>query len=429
MKLARLACALLMGIGLNAAMAARADFDAYLARPEPEYKWELKGEKDYGGTIVYDLHLVSQVWQGIKWEHRLQLVKPKVLKHPGFVTLLNTGGSGSVEENMLASMVANATGGYFAILYNIPNQPLYGGKNEDALIVYTWQKFLETGDESWPLHFPMAKAVIKSMDALQAFAKTKQLAPLNDFLITGASKRGWTTWLVGAAKDKRVKAIAPMVIDVLNVKLQMKHQLESYGKPSEQIDDYSAGGMVELLGSKKADRLMELEDPYSYRDRITMPKLIVLGTNDRYWSQDSLNLYWDGLKGPKWVVYLPNSGHGLDDRGRLLATLGAYARTIAAGALFPKMDWAFKPDSTGLGLTVSSTTPSESARLFRVFAPTRDFRDQKWTSEPMTKSGNGWTGRLDTPATGFAAMYAEVTFVKEGKPFTLTSQLQILGKK
>ena len=102
-----------------------------------------------------------------------------------------------------------------------------------------------------------------------------------------------------------------MVIDVLNLPLQVPHHLEFYkGKPSEQIGDYVAGGMLQLLNTPIRQRLVELEDPYSYRDRYTMPKLIINGTNDRYWAQDALNLYWDGLPEPKWILYVPNSGHG-----------------------------------------------------------------------------------------------------------------------
>src|SRR5262249_30488950 len=151
----------------------------------------------------------------------------------------NTGGNGSNQETTVGTMIAKQSGGTVAFLFGIPKQPLYGGKTEDALVVYTWQKFLETGDESWPLHFPMAKSCLKAMDAIQEFAKSEKWEPINDFLVSGASKRGWTTWLVGASKDKRVKAIAPMVIDTLNVAVQIPHQLEAFGKPSEQVDDYT----------------------------------------------------------------------------------------------------------------------------------------------------------------------------------------------
>src|SRR5207249_2506874 len=140
---------------------ARADLDAFLKKPEPVYQWEKVGEAEQEGVQVYDLNLVSQVWQGITWKHRLQIFRPRKLAHPGFCALYNTGGSGSERNTQMGVRLAKESGAVYAILYNIPNQPLFDGKTEDALVVYTWIKYLETGDESWPLHFPMAKAVLK----------------------------------------------------------------------------------------------------------------------------------------------------------------------------------------------------------------------------------------------------------------------------
>ncbi len=404
----------------------RADLKEYLSKPEPAYKWEKIGVKEIGGAKVYELHLVSQTWQGMNWEHKLELFIPEKVKNPNFCALLNTGGNGGQRDTLLGVTFANESGQPFAILYGIPKQPLYGGLTEDALIVYTWKKYVETGDESWPLHFPMAKACLKAMDALQAFTKQEGISELNQFMITGASKRGWTTWLAGASKDPRIKGIAPMVIDVLNVPAQTKHQVESYGKLSEQVGDYSAGGIDQLLASPKGKRLMELEDPYSYRDILTLPKLILLGTNDRYWSQDSLNIYWDDLKGPKWVIYVPNSGHGLEDRGRVVATLSAFIRMLAGGAAWPKMDWKWTATGNDATINFNSNIPAKSFNHFMVDAPTLDFRDSKWTSFPIDKAVSKLGVTTQAPATGNRASFVEAVYEIDGKRFTLSTQLRIL---
>jgi PhoPQ-activated pathogenicity-related protein len=274
----------------------------------------------------------------------------------------------------------------------------------------------------------MAKAVIKSMDVLQAFAKQEQLPELEGFLVCGASKRGWTTWLVGASKDPRVKAIAPMVIDCLNLPKQSEHQLASYGKPSEQVRDYTGAGMLEVLKTPAGKRLVELEDPYSYRDRYKLPKLIINGTNDRYWTQDALNLYWDDLPAQKWVLYVPNSGHKLEDRGRVLATLGAFARFTAAGKTFPALSWKYEaqPDGT-FKLSLESDHAIEEARLFAVNAKTKDFRDSRWSFALMTGDKNAWSAPVTAPAEGFRAVYGEAVFEIEGAKFTLSTQIKILG--
>ena len=56
--------------------ASRADLQAYFKKPEPVYTWEKRGEETRDGCKIYDLHMVSQTWQGIVWEHRLQIFRP-----------------------------------------------------------------------------------------------------------------------------------------------------------------------------------------------------------------------------------------------------------------------------------------------------------------------------------------------------------------
>jgi PhoPQ-activated pathogenicity-related protein len=419
---------LLAAVAALAPRPARADLDEYLKRPEPAYRWEKRGETTQDGVRIYDLFLVSQTWQGIVWEHRLQVFRPERLVHPEFCTVYNTGGSGSAGNTAMGVRFAKETGCVYAILFNIPKQPLYGGKTEDALVVHTWLKYLETGDESWPLHFPMAKAVLKAMDAIQDFSRQSGFPPVTSFLVHGASKRGWTTWLAGASRDPRLKAIAPMVIDVLNVRKQTKHQQEAYGKLSEQVADYSRERIDEKLETPAGRRLMELEDPYSYRDRLTLPKLLMLGTNDRYWSQDALNLYWDGLKGPKWVLYVPNSGHGLEDRERVFATLGAFIRMIASGGKWPKPRWTYSGSDTEATLSVKTDVPAKEGRLFHVHSKSKDFRDSRWSYEPMVKTDKGFTGKWTAPTEGYDAIFAELVYDLDGRPFTISTQIRILGK-
>jgi PhoPQ-activated pathogenicity-related protein len=407
----------------------RADLKSFMARPEPAFKWEKTGEETIDGVTVYDLHMVSQVWQGHTWEHKVQIFRPEKLEYPNHCLIYNTGGNGSRGNTEMGVKLAKLSGATYAIVHGNPKQPLYDGKTEDALIVYTWQKYFTTGDDTWPLHLPMAKSVLKGMDTVQAFAKQQNWAHIDGFIVNGASKRGWTTWLVGASQDPRVKAIAPMVIDVLNVIKQVKHQVEQWGKVSEQIGDYSQGGLMQIIDTPAFAKLMEYQDPYSYRDVLTMPKLLVLGTNDRYWAQDALNIYWDDLKGPKWVLYTPNSGHSLEDRERVYNTLAAFTRMVAGGKSFPRMMWNYTEEDSSVKLRLVSTVPPKSARLFHVTSSTLDFRNEKWTSDELSTSGLNISAAQKRPEAGYNAVFGEATYDLDGRPFTLSTQVRIVAPK
>ena len=127
-----------------------------------------------------------------------------------------------------------------------------------------------------------------------------------------------------------------MVIPTLNMRAQNKHQLEVWGKYSEQIDDYTRRGLTEKIDTPEGTKLWKMIDPYTYRDRLTMPKLQINGTNDPYWTLDSMNLYWDELKGPKYVVYLPNAVHNLQEhRDWAVNGVGALFRHAATGREMP----------------------------------------------------------------------------------------------
>ena len=109
-----------------------------------------------------------------------------------------------------------------AELGQVPNQPLHfadskeAGRSEDDLIAYTRIKYIETHDETWLVRLAMVKSGIRAMDAMQEFLATDEAGKqkIERFVVAGGSKRGWTTWLIGAM-DKRVVAIIPLVIDAL----------------------------------------------------------------------------------------------------------------------------------------------------------------------------------------------------------------------
>lgn len=427
---------LMLGLVLSISWpaSARAGLDEYVQRDDPSFAWNVVEERQTPLGILHAIHLTSQTWQGIKWEHQLRIYEPNGALRPDAVLLFITGGSTNrtpnADDDKSGFSLAQVCGARCAVLWQVPNQPLLDGKTEDTLIAETFVRYLDTKDDNWPLLFPMVKSAVRAMDAVQAWTKRKGRPDVTRFVVSGASKRGWTTWLTGAV-DKRVIAIAPMVIDTLNMKAQRAHSLEVWGKFSEQIDDYTSRGLTEKFEDPDGERLWKMVDPHSYRDRCTMPKLLINGTNDRYWTLDALNIYWDDLKGQKNVIYLPNAGHNLAvNRSFAVNGVGALFRHAVANKPLPELSWRHSDGDNGqLRLEVNTPVAPKTANLWAARAETRDFRESQWKASPMLISGQLIKGELERPANGFVALYGILEFEVEGIPYHLATQIRQTSAK
>ncbi len=415
--------ALLGGVGQ-----AQPIFD-YVSRPEDAYGWAKTDQTRLAsGAIVTHLELTSQVWRGLTWQHRLQLIEPAAMRYPRTALLLITGGSLNSSEISQLATAADMLSAPVVILGDIPNQPLYDGLSEDALIAFTFQNCLESGDPTWPLLFPMTKAAIKAMDAVEAYTQNEWQVGVDSFFVTGASKRGWTTWFVACVAPSRIKGIAPMVYDNLNLAAQMPHQLAAWGDYSEQIDDYTELGLPDMLTSKEGQALAAMVDPYTYRSRATMPKLIISGTNDRYWPVDAANLYFADLPEPRYLLYVPNCGHGLADLARVMMAQTGFFAACTGRAKLPKLRWE-SVEGRHLKLQVSSDLAPLQVRQWTASAPTRDFREARWSSSDLRPHNGTFTGRVRYPDKGYSAIFAEAVYAIEGRPMPLSTGVAVVGPR
>jgi PhoPQ-activated pathogenicity-related protein len=406
----------------------------YVSRDDGAFAWVREGKTETPlGATIHELRLTSQRWKGITWRHTLLVVQPSKVTSDVAVLVVsggNTESKGDTQTRLIATTIAAQIQAIVAVLFAVPNQPLFDGLTEDNLIAHTFVKVLETGDKEWACLLPMTKSAVKAMDAIQQFAEKELGIKVNGFVVTGASKRGWTTWLTAVADPKRVKGIAPIVYDNLNIPAQMRHQREVFGGFSEQIREYEERGLLDLVvGDGKAQELIKLVDPYFYRERLTMPKLIINGTNDRYWALDAANFYFYDLPGEKHILYVPNAGHGLEGGlDRVLRTLTAFFNRVAGRIAFPKLQWQWKQEGNSMTLVIRSEPKPKEVLIWTAKAPTKDFRDAKWSSQTINAANSEFKFTLNPPEQGFAAAFAELVYEIGGQSFSLCTTVRIVGK-
>lgn len=398
--------------------------ETYVQRPDHTFAWTIERQTTADDSAATRITMQSQTWRGHIWTHEVIILRPQKLRHADIALLFISGDhSGSPAAALQA--LADRAGAVVAEVTRVPNQPLFEGRKEDALIAYTLDQYLRTGDESWPALFPMTKSAVRAVDTVQAWAYEQHRQKIEKFVVAGASKRGWTTWLTGAV-DPRVVAIAPIVIDVLNMKAQTDWAQQVYGKQSDNVSDYTDLNLVAQIDSPPMRKLLTWIDPYSYRARYTMPKLLLLGTNDPYWTVDSLRHYWDDLPEPKFVFQTPNGGHKL---GREASeTLAAFFQMIADREDLPKVEWQVADRGDGT-LSVNVNRQAKAIYLWTAVSETRDFRKAEWKFRALeiNPGSSQASAVVEKPTSGYRAFMGEVVLTTStGHEYRLSTQVQVL---
>jgi PhoPQ-activated pathogenicity-related protein len=418
--------------------------DLYVAAPDTNFSWALSNTIPGAGHTTYVFDLTSQSWltpaevNRTLWKHWLIVVRPTAVTNPHALLVISGGsnpGTLPTGPDSTLRLIATNTRTVVAELKMVPNQPLTfageaGGRSEDSLIAYCWDKFLRTGDERWPTRLPMTKAAVRAMDVVTAFCASPQGGGLtvNRFVVAGASKRGWTTWTT-AAVDSRVVGIIPMVIDILNVEVSMAHHYRAYGFWAPAIQDYVNLDIPAWFGTPQMAALMEIEDPYAYLGRFQMPKFILNSTGDQFFLPDSSQFYFDALPGVKYLRYVPNTSHSLSGSDYAVTLQGCYESVIFNTPL-PQFTWS-QPASNSV--RVVAATPPTEVKLWQATNPSaRDFRldtiGTAWTSSPLTDQGGGvYVGTVAVPAQGWRAFFAELTYNRAGlAPLKFTTQVYVV---
>jgi PhoPQ-activated pathogenicity-related protein len=423
----------------------RTALDDYIAAPDTNYSYRVVNTVQGGKYTTCILEMTSQAWLTTNevdrplWKHWLTIIRPEVVGSTNALLFISGGGNGgsppkSADDNLV--QIALATKSVLAELKMVPNQPLVfagetQGRKEDSLIAYTWDKFLRTGDPKWPARLPMTKAAVRAMDTITAFCASPAggQVKVDGFVVAGGSKRGWTTWTT-AAVDKRVVAIVPIVIDVLNMEPSMLHHYAAYGFWAPAIGDYSAFNIMDWMGTPENHALMKIEEPYQYRHRFTMPKLVMNATGDQFFLPDSSQFYFHDLPGVKYLRYVPNADHGLKGSDAYQSLTTFYTAILNSFHL-PQFSWTLEKDGA---IRVTCKDAPNYAMLWQATNPeARDFRLEtfgpKWQNTMLPSQSKGvYLAQVPKPAKGWTAFFVEFGFPSsaETPDFKFTTQVRVV---
>lgn len=419
--------------------------DRYVAAEDSHYEYDLLNTVEGEGYKTFILEMTSQKWLTEKevnlpiWEHFMVVTVPETVRSETSFLYI-TGGSkdSNVPQNAPESDINRAllTDTVVTTLYMVPNQPLVFtndndiSRTEDSIIAYTWDKFFKTGDEKWPLRLPMTKSAVRAMDTVTDFMATDIAGAwgVNKFVVAGGSKRGWTTWTT-AIVDSRVVAIMPIVIDVLNVGESFKHHYSVYGAYSPAVIDYVLAGNINWNGTEQWNALMDIVEPYEYRDRLTLPKFLLNSTGDEFFLPDSWQFYWDGLVGEKHLRYVPNSNHSMANTD-IMDSVDAWYHSIVHNVPTPRYAWDVSADGT---ITFFSTDKPSKVLLWQASNPeSRNFMQavigRAYTSSVLEEIEPGiYQAKVEEPESGFTAYYIEAEYPSGLKvPFKFSSGVKIV---
>lgn len=426
-----------------AELAHRTALDDYIDKVDDSHAWQFAAMDEVDDARIVVVDMVSQHWltdaevDRTEWRHWLRLSIPATVSNDiAFLYIQGGGNNGDVPGDANPGMVAiaNATGSVVAELFMVPNQPLaFDGDGvprwEDDLIAYNWAKSL-TGDGPKRLVLEaMTKSAVRAMDTVTAVAATEAGGEqrIERFVVSGGSKRGWTTWLT-AAVDERVVGIVPIVFDVLNMEASMRHHFAAYGHFSQAVADFTLHGILPRLGEQAVNELMWIADPYQYRHRVIVPKLILNATGDEFFLPDSSRFYWDELRGESYLRYVPNAPHGMHNTDAM-DTVAAFHWLVVNDRRPPRFSWTRGADGS---LQVMPLDPPQSVLLWQATnAEARDFRlailGSAFTSTPVEADARGmYTARVPAPERGWSAWFLELTYdVGAPKPLKLTTEVVV----
>jgi PhoPQ-activated pathogenicity-related protein len=392
--------------------------DTYVSKADENYKWRDTGArvKMLSGGVGHVLNVTSQQWldktraavEGSDiWTHQVTVIVPKNHNIRNKAIIYITGGcndnpsvpKATDEEPLAMDVIGSETGAIGVVLNQIPNCPMvypsdpsHKRRTEDAVIAWGWSMFLKTGDPEWLPRLPMVKAAMQAMRAVQEYVTKNSIAEIDGWLVSGASKRGWTTWMVGAVNCPtcpRIDGIAPIVPIVPDLRAGLHHMMQAYGGWTFAFTDYmEANNLTKYLDDPGFENMLQLIDPINYVDRLEkLPKFVLVSSDDEFMMMEWTRLWWDKFKGEKHLMIANNAEHSMATGiVELLQSLGCFAKSLFLNGTRPSFDWDLDLAKGAITVRIPKTTAHSKVVLRHAHTTSLKRRDFRWVALPDGKN-------------------------------------------
>jgi PhoPQ-activated pathogenicity-related protein len=375
------------------------------------------------------VNLTSQVWLtdedwsaswGSKshWWHYMFITTPSVIKKQGWRSMYITGNSNSEdvpsassEDLASTAELAMNTGQIFVTLFQVPNFPIQltnpdgtstKALGDDDLLAHTfvhYMDYIKNGGSitdlnaaSYVVILPMVKSAFAAMKATEDILKDETLP---NWTVSGASKRGWTTWLTAAVDankpetERRVKGIVPIVLDGLNFWETLKLHYGAYGGWSFAMRAFRDVGFTGRIDSEEIKQLWNVIDPYTYvlQGRYAgLPKLVADGVGDEWFLPDDARHWIDAMKengSPVSLAMYPDADHSmLFAMPALIPSVGSFIENVANGIENPSIHWEMDYENGQIVVSIDNKwgdSMNPHVQMWKTNtcqgdAPRRDFR-------------------------------------------------------
>lgn len=410
-------------------------------------RWQLQQRDRFDGGHRRSFLLQSQRWpdpvRGAPWLHRVELLQPDT-PTPGPALLVINNGVAYAGGTLPPGAATDVTAAQLETLVRtlgmavvsiadvppqamaLPGDPVL--RIEDDLVAASWRRFLDAPatHAHWPLQLPMTEAARRALDLADHELPAAQRP---SYVVTGLSKRGWTSWLLTLG-DERISHLAPLAIDMHWEALAPHIQRNHGGRWPVALTPYVQHGITDAIGSPGFAALMRLIDPYRqlqgpHHARLGVPKLLLNASGDDFFPPDASSFYFAALPGPSTLRMAPNSDHA-GIRNFSLETLLPALRRWRSGNALPQVrsQW----DAATGRLQVSAG--GERARtvvLWQAHNPhSRDFRHAcgvRYTARALPPADAGsFDVALQVPTTGWSASFVELHYA-DGLVVTTPAQV------